>query len=287
MNKKDNSAKEIKTYEPEKDHFKIEFDNISFCVSRNGGRIISFKMGEQEILTQPKEHPMHGSTFWPDPQSTWNWPPPPILDSIPYEGGITGNTIQLFSMNDKENGFQFGKVFSVNDYKSIQISYRITNISEESKNVGPWEITRVPSGGISFFLQGIPASLPKSDLDNVIVENGIVWFQPDKVAFEGGKKFFSTVKEGWLAYRLNEILFVKKFSHIDAKHIAPGQGEVEIYEHGDKSYIELENHGEHRTLLSGESIEYNVRWFLKEFSKENNIPLRKEKMIDEVRALIN
>ena len=286
MNDIFNSSMPIGIYESEKDRFKIEFDRISFCVSRNGGRIISLKYGAQELLTQPNEHEMHGSTFWHDPQSSWNWPPPPVLDNMPYDGGIIERSIHLISAFDNDNGLQFEKIFSVNDDRSIKICYHIKNISIVPKSVGPWEITRVPSGGVSFFVQGENAVLPASDLNNITTEKGIVWYQPDNVQFPGGKKYFSTVGEGWLAHVSKNILFVKKFRHIDAKQIAPGQGELEIYAHGDKSYIELENHGEHQNLLPGKSLVYNVQWYLKDLPLDTDHYLQKEKLVDEVRFLI-
>ncbi len=254
----------VLVHEITKDLFEIKMDNISFVVKRDGGKIISFKYGDTEILAPRNIHNMYGSTLWPDPQSSWNWPPPPVLDENPYEGGIKENSIDLISEKDKSTGWQFQKIFSPSAVDtSISIVYRIKNISNKPKSVGAWEITRVPVGGLTFFKQGKPADLPASDLNNISIDDGIVWYQPDNTPFPEGRKFFSTEAGGWLAHIYKNLLFIKKFPTIDLKYLAKGQGPIEIYGKGDKSYIEIENHGEHKELLPGQVLEYTVKWYLR------------------------
>ena len=36
-----------------------------------------------------------GSTFWPAPQSEWNWPPIATYDSKPYTAVVQGNSVKL------------------------------------------------------------------------------------------------------------------------------------------------------------------------------------------------
>ncbi len=38
-----------------------------------------------------------GSTFWPSPQSAWDWPPPAEIGRSPYDGGLRGATVTLKS----------------------------------------------------------------------------------------------------------------------------------------------------------------------------------------------
>lgn len=47
-----------------------------------GGRITHFCFNGQNQLIE--NCVQTGSTFWPSPQSMWQWPPPAVLDSEPY-----------------------------------------------------------------------------------------------------------------------------------------------------------------------------------------------------------
>lgn len=281
------TRRDLKIREIETGLFEIRLDNISLRVTRDGGKIISFKLDEQEMLTQKNVHGMYGSTLWPDPQSSWNWPPPQVLDENAYDGGIKGDSISLISGRDEKNGWQFEKVFSA-DAKdsSIKICYRIINISDAAKSVGPWEITRVPYSGLSFFRGGEPAGLPASDLNTIIIGNGIVWYAPDNIPFPGGKKFFATEKGGWLAYVYKNILLVKKFPIINLKYLAKGQGAIEIYSQGDMTYTEIENHGENKSLAPGESMEYNVRWYLRKLPPGIEPVPQNDRLVLEVEKII-
>jgi Domain of unknown function (DUF4380) len=280
--KKDSSVREI-----EPGVYEIRLDNISFRVSRNGGRIISFMFDGQEILSQNNIHGMFGSTLWPDPQSAWNWPPPPLLDEYEYSGGITGDSITLTSEKDETNGWQFEKTFSADSKdSSIRICYRIKNISALPKSVGPWEITRVSPEGINFFREGKPAELPPSDSSYVTVDNGIVWYAPDNIPFPEGKKFFAAEKGGWFAHIFKNILFVKKFPSIDLNYLAKGQGPIEIYSKGDKTYIEIENHGEHRRLAPEESMKYEVKWYLRKLPEGIKPEVKNELLVREAERII-
>ena len=42
-----------------------------------GGKILSLKYGEREVISQLRWPEAFGSTFWTSPQKEWNWPPVP------------------------------------------------------------------------------------------------------------------------------------------------------------------------------------------------------------------
>ena len=49
-----------------------------------GGKILSYKYGDKEIISQSPMREAFGSTFWTSPQKEWNWPPVNEFDKMPY-----------------------------------------------------------------------------------------------------------------------------------------------------------------------------------------------------------
>lgn len=248
-------AKRQKTYD-------IKAGKTVMKISADGGRIISYKYDEKEILTQASEHENYGSTLWTSPQSDWGWPPFAVLDEQEYQVEENNGSLKMTSSPDPKSGFQMIKIWKVTDRQSIQIEYRIKNCSEKAKSVGAWEVTRVPCGGMAFFPDGGAGKVPDSKLKVSLKQDGINWISIDKKPMVEHQKLFSTASEGWLAYSFNGLLFVKRFPDIKPENYPPKQGEVEIFVNREKSYTELENHGEYQLLQPGESLIYQEIWML-------------------------
>jgi len=49
--------------------------------------------------------------------------------------------------------------------------------------------------------------------------------------------------------------------------MAPEEGEIELYANPDKSYIEIEQQGEYTTLIPGQSLTWEVKWYLRKLPK--------------------
>jgi hypothetical protein len=240
----------------------IKSGNAVMVVSSNGGRIISFCIGTNEFLTSAEQHENFGSTLWTAPQSDWGWPPFAVLDEDEYLVQQSGDKLKMKSKPDPKSGFQIEKSWQPLGDQSFRIEYTILNISGKEKAVGPWEVTRVPCGGIAFFPAGGIAEIPESNLKPDMQKEGVNWISITKTPIPDHVKLFATASEGWLAYELNGFLFIKRFPDIQPENYSPQQAEVEIYTHNDKSYSELENHGAYRVLKPGESISYSVVWSL-------------------------
>ena len=171
-----------------------------------GGRIISYKYDEKEILTHASEHENFGSTFWTAPQSDWGWPPFAVLDEQEYQVEENNGSLKMTSSPDPKSGFQMIKTWKISDRQSIEIEYRIKNISEKAKSVGAWEVTRVPCGGMAFFPDGGAGKVPESKLKVSLNQDGINWIVIDKKPMAEHQKLFSTASGGWLAYSFNGLL---------------------------------------------------------------------------------
>lgn len=243
--------------------FAIRNKRATISVISSGGRIVSFRYDNHEIITQQSEHENYGSTLWLGPQSNWGWPPYKTLDEEKYSALLSTDSIYLESLPDTLSGFRLTKIIKPDKKANcFVITYSLKNISNTARKTDAWEVTRVSAGGLSFFPEGEAARLPVSDLKNVSSGQGYTWFRCGLDKFEGGQKMFASASGGWLAHLHKNLLFIKQFPDISPDQMAPQQGEVEIYAHGDRTYIELENHSRYVTLAPGETLKYQVKWYL-------------------------
>jgi len=255
--------------------------------ANTGARIVSLTYKDQELLTDAMVHPENfGSTLWTAPQSEWGWPPSPTLDVEPYQIEEDSGSLHLRSAKDQKTGYEFQKIISqIANESAFLIQYIIKNISDSSLMVAPWEVTRVPPNGLSFFPADSSNILSKSNLPIVATEN-YIWFDFEKAQFNESKKLFANGEEGWLAHIHQQILFVKTFPDIDSQKVAPGEEEVEIYAHGDRTYIELENQGKYTKLSPGDSLIWPVKWFLATIPETQAINPGNEDLVEKVKTLI-
>lgn len=281
-------AQTKETLKPLKGEFELRNKSVTISVIRPGGRIVSLRYGTNEIITQASEHENFGSTLWLGPQSNWGWPPYQTLDTEKYQTICSNDSIYLISQPDTTSGFQITKSIKPDRERNcFVISYAIKNISQVPKKTDAWEVTRVPAGGLSFFPEGEMASLPKSKLNGVTQSQGYYWFQCGQNKFAGGQKLFASASGGWLAHVHQNLLFIKKFKDISSDQLAPKQGEVEIYAHGDRSYIELENHSRYATLAPGETLKYEVEWYLVPLPSSMKVKAGNQELIDCVTQILN
>lgn len=265
----------------------LRVHNISVSIDPNaGGRIISLQLEGKEQLSQKSVHPKYyGSSLWLSPQSIYN-KQLETLDISKYKGLIKNPYLYLQSEADKVNGFQIEKRFYGNTADtSIHIRYTITNVSDSTRWLAPWEVTRVPVDGLSFFPKGGDKPLLKSNL--LIYDSaGIIWFPYDQSAITSSQKLFMDGSEGWLAHVKNRVIFIKQFPEIMHAQAAPGEEDVEIYANKEKTYIELENQGAYRRLLPSQSVTWEVKWYLRNLPGNIQVETGNAALINHVRKII-
>ena len=225
-----------------------------------GGKIISFKYQDKEVLSQTRFPNSFGSTFWTSPQSDWNWPPVQEYDSKPYEAEVSAESLTLTGQNSERFGFRVCKHFSVDPKDgAIAITYTIINESDKERKVAPWEISRVPNGGMVFF-QAKEAT-PANNMKGLpfVYEKGAAWYVMDE-ARENRK--INADGKGWLAFVDNGLMFIKTFDDLDASEPAPAEAEIQIYANPGKTFVEIEEQGAYQTLAPGEKLDWTVRWYL-------------------------
>jgi hypothetical protein len=241
--------------------FSLTCANVYFEIdSAVGARISSLKLNNNELLYTYNASDMDGSTFWPSPQSVWNWPPPVNLDNKPYRTKINQNKILFTGNTDTKTMLRFYKTMYANSADtSIVIDYCIKNEKATAQKWAPWEITRVKNNGLTVFAKG--EGNVSGDMTGRTDELfDYIWYDQDNIGGKGGSKFFCD-GQGWLAHVIDgDNLFIKKFEDIPDKDSAPGEAEIEIYT-STGSYTELEDQGRYASIASKDSITWRVKWY--------------------------
>jgi hypothetical protein len=286
------SIKEVVPAKPEdrgNGIFSFTVHNLKFEVdAKSGGRISSFQLNDKDFLSGRQVNADNwGSTFWPSPQSAWGWPPSEEIDKQMYSGGIVENAIVLTSKKDSKLGYVIKKEFFGNPQDtSVTIRYTIINETDSTQSVSPWEITRVPPGGLTFFPKG--KGEMKGKLAPLMKESeGMIWFPyQDSLIPSGHEKLMADGSEGWMAQVSNEIIFIKKWTDVPLEKNAPGEGEVEIYANPDKSYIEIEPQGPYTSLAPKATLVWEVKWYLRPLPKRIKAEVGNRALVDFARGVI-
>src|SRR5664280_1732530 len=205
-----------------------------------------------------------GSTFWTSPQSAWSptWPPIAEIDGNNYPATVTGNHLVATEAANATLGASVTKYFSA-DVGTCWITLLYTIKATKAISAAPWEITRVPRGGLSFFPAGTtmtPGPLAANTTTTTTTSPSMVWFDDSSqsATSPSGAKLIADGTGGWLAYALGGDLFIKKFTDVPPASFAPGEGDVEIYP--GTGYLELEVQGVYTSLGTGVGLPWTVQW---------------------------
>ena len=227
--------------------------------ANHGGKILSLTYQDKEVISQSRWPESFGSTFWTSPQKEWNWPPVTEFDKGAYSVEETGGRLILTSAVSERLGFRIRKEFVADEANGcFVVTYTIVNEGNESRQVAPWEITRVPNEGVIFFDAPIDGVTPAGLLP-LKAEAGAVWYVADEAS---ANRKINADGKGWLAYLNNGLVLVKKFDDLTASQPAPDEAEIQVYVNRGKTYIELESQGAYTMLKPHEELSWTVRWYL-------------------------
>ncbi|MBO7115023.1 MAG: hypothetical protein J6V95_07615 [Bacteroidaceae bacterium] len=248
------------------DGFVIKAGNVTMTVSaKEGGKIMSYKYDDKEMLSQLRMANQYGSTFWTSPQKEWNWPPVTEFDRGAYtddtDASQSSKSLLLTSQVARKLPFQIQKQYTPDPKgKFIRVSYTIINKGDAERQVAPWEISRVVAdeSGLIFFEAPVEGITP-AGLIPFKGEAGASWYSFEQAP--QNRKINSDGK-GWLAYAADGLLMIKKFADLTPSQPAPDEAEIQVYVNQGKTYIELESQGEYKKLAPGESLTWTVDWYL-------------------------
>jgi len=266
-------------------------DTVFAVDAAKAGRIVTFSLAGKNILTAAKNSQDNnwGSTFWPSPQSAWNWPPPVELDPGPYTASLCEATVFMSSPTSALLGLSVTKQFSVDAATGVvTIQYGLVNHAAQARSVAPWEITRVAAGGLTFFPMGEGAPTKGTQaLLNLQITGGVAWFAYDAAAIASEQKVFADGHEGWIAHVDGNLLLVKAFTDTPASEAAPGEAEIELYTDAAHTYIEVENQGAYVSVAPGATSTWTVRWFLRQLDATVSVQPGSADLLSLVRGLIS
>ena len=261
------SASAATQQDAEEGKYSLKCGNLTMTIdAAKGGKILSFKYDDREIISQLRWPEAFGSTFWTSPQKEWNWPPVKEFDKNPYTVEQDGQTLRMISEVSERLKCRVGKVFTTDEKDgAIVITYTITNEGDQPRKVAPWEVTRVQNeGGLIFFDAPVDGIWPAGLMD-FKAEYGLAWYQTDE---RNENRKVNADGKGWLAYCSKGLLLVKRFDDLTPEQPAPDEAEIQVYVNRGKAHIELESQGAYQLLQPKESLSWTVRWYLVPFDGE-------------------
>jgi hypothetical protein len=251
-----------------------------------GGRITALRFGGRNLLTGPEvDAGNYGSTFWTSPQSQWEWPPLPEIDSAPYRAAVEGGALVMRGAVSPALGVAVEKHVSADrERRVLTLEYRVLNRGAAATRLAPWEITRVAPGGLTFYPKAT-GTFPPSNL-TVHDVGGVTWFPYDAGSITGHHKLFADCAEGWIAHVDGDALFVKAFDVVPRAAQAPGEAQIEIYANPAHTYVEIEQQGAYTTIAHGASLIWRVEWIVRRLPAEIPAAVGSEELVAYVRALV-
>jgi len=267
-------------------NYRIEQAPIALEVDPNdGGRIVEFSLEGRSVIVPVSESPeAYASSFWPSPQSTWSWPPPPEFDKLPWKVDILDHLLQLTSETSKKLHFSAQqRISTLAGKNAVSVEFQITNHDNAPHKVAPWQNTRVRPKGLTFYPSAEP-TYTQSSLKLSPV-NGITWYAHDPAAVKDSLKSYADGKEGWMAQVDGDLLFVKVFPDVPRDAQAPEEGEVVIYVPGSGLFVEMEQQGAYTELAPGATLAWPVIFVVQRIPRNIEIKAGSPQLVELARQL--
>ncbi|HXU04770.1 MAG TPA: DUF4380 domain-containing protein [Polyangia bacterium] len=257
-----------------------------------GGRVTALRFGGRNLLSEPAADAGNfGSTFWPSPQTAWGWPPLAEIDHGPYRAELEPAAIAMRSAINPALGVQVEKRFAADAGRAaVVFDFAIHNCGEAPTQLAPWQITRVPPGGLTLFPAGSGDDPPRPSgpHSNLAVRQalGVTWYAYDAVAVTDHQKLFADGREGWLAHVDGDALLVKTFAVVPRAAQAPGEAQIEIYATPAHTYIEIEAQGAYETIAPGAALSWRVVWLVRRLPAEIPRTVGSAPLLDFIRGVV-
>lgn len=272
--------------------YTLNFGASSFTVdARVGARVVEFAVGGQNVLAGPDAHPtLYGSTFWTAPESDWAVDPFQAVyevDAAPYKTtrGDDGEIVAVGpDVTIAGKHCRVTKRFRMNPAgTAVTLEYAIENRGSSAFALAPWEVTRVPGDGLTFYPAGGAGKVLYGPL-SLVEKDTHRWL--DHKGFAGGapSKDIANAGAGWVAHVAGNLLFVKQFTDHPPGSCAPGHEEIELFAAADRSYIEVEIHGPYQEVLPGGALRWQTTWYLCPFN--GNTELGSQSLVRAVEELL-
>ena len=273
-------------------------------VPKIGGRTMQYNLGAHapiyvasgEVGETPTTYTIMGGFFTNvSPQSSWNWPPPPLLTMGAYTPTIIRNTadtcsvllqgpVETTSSYPNVDGLQFKRTVTM-FAASTRINIAMTLVNKGTTTPVPhgiWDITECTGGtqGIAYDTMiwvYFPLN-PKSKLGDgrgYVCLNGFTdttqWVKNAGGAGIMGIRYKGKAESlvgaddiaGWICYvdRRDGYTFVKRFTYVTGATYPDSGSSISVYTENNASFLEVEVKGPISTLAPGDSISMVEDWY--------------------------
>jgi len=179
------------------------------------------------------------------------------IDGAAYTTSIAGTHVVASGPADTTLGVSMAKDYSADAASGwIKIAYTIK--ATKGQRAAPWEVSRVPRGGIVFFPVPSASAVTKGPL-TITTANNIVWFDdaPKTATSPTGEKLFADGTT-WTAYLLGRNLFLKRFTDTPASMQPTNEGEIDVYP--GNGFLEFEVQGPYTQIAANGSLPWSIEW---------------------------
>jgi hypothetical protein len=251
----------------------------------DGGRLVELSLEGRNAFATKTDSPLaYGVSFWPSPQSDWNWPPPPELDCLPFTARPEPHAISLESGVNAALGLAATvRVAFERQGAGVRIDYTLENRAAVSRRVAPWQNVRMRPGGLTFY-PARSGALPPSTLEPEL-RDGVAWLLHDPATMTENRKSFADGAEGFLAHVEAGVLFVASWDDVPRERQAPGEAEIELYVDKTTRFVEIEAQGPYEALAPGASLIWTVRHSLERLSTGVAVELGSASLVEAARNL--
>lgn len=285
----------------------LEFGDTYFEVNpMKGARVTNVHLsGGTNLLGAGMDADNMGSTFWPSPQANWTWPPTGSssisnINDQPYTASNDDTSMTFVGTSASVVGLSVTKKFAA-DLTNEAVVATYTMIGTASgKSAAPWEITRFPQSGVTFFKSGGTVATAKpmaQGMDSPMTTDaaGCTWVKsPGTFASASSKDQLLTVNGagGFLAHADSSWVVVKKFSATPANMIATGEGEIDIYMNNPGNsgnplpYMEVEEQGPYGAVGQSMMVNWTVTWFVRKLPTGATAAVGDQTLVDFVQSLV-
>jgi hypothetical protein len=267
--------------------WRITLGTVIFEVDpANSGKVATFSIDGTDVVA--KNMASTGSVFWTSPQDEWyttptqTWPPPTEMDGAAYTPSTSGNVLTMTGPVGSDKLSISKRYWGNVEHQAVTLEYTIHNNNSDAVSKAPWEITRVYTGGLTFFPNSEPAvKLGDASFGPVPFTSAqdALWFKYSLSDFTA----ISSVKggadglEGWAAHIAcgtglerswaypnctKSPILIKEWTDIPAAAAAPAEKEVEIYAL-QNSYEEFEQQGAYQSIPAGGTVVWTMHWLLR------------------------
>ena len=198
----------------------------------------------------------------------------PEVDEVTYapdEASVDVTTTAsevLLTAPEDEAGFRKTMTIRMTD-ATVTVEHEVTNLGSE-RTVAPWAITQLVPGGTALMPLGTPDAGPYQASSNIVawpytdLADPLIRIEPDRIEIEAKRidpiKIGTKLRRGWLAYKLNDSLFVKRATTVEGMPYPDLDASGQCY--AIRDFIELETVGPLSAVSNGETVTHVETWEL-------------------------